>query len=47
MRRVITEGSVYHVLTYGLNSMGSYANQLNQHERWLVSKYVLELKAKL
>ena len=45
--RVITEGSVYHVLTYGLNSMGSYANQLNQHERWLVSKYVLELKAKL
>jgi len=45
--RNITEGSVYHVLTYGLNSMGSYANQLNQHERWLVSKYVLELKAKL
>ena len=45
--RVITEGSVYHVLTYGLNSMGSYANQLNQHERWLVSRYVLELKSKL
>ncbi len=45
--RVITEGSVFHVQTYGLNSMGSYANQLNQHERWLVSSYVLKLKAKL
>lgn len=45
--RVITEGSVYHVQTYGLNSMGSYANQLNQHERWLIAAYVLELKSKL
>ena len=45
--RVITEGSIYHVQTYGLNSMGSYANQLNQHERWLVAAYVLELKSKL
>ena len=45
--RVITEGSVFHVQTYGLNSMGSYANQLNQHERWLVSAYVLKLKSEL
>ena len=45
--RQITDGSVYHVLTYGLNSMGSYANQLSQHERWLVTDYVLQLKSKL
>lgn len=45
--RVITEGSVFHVQTYGLNSMGSYANQLNAHERWLVASYVINLKAKL
>lgn len=45
--RQITDGSVYHVLTYGLNSMGSYANQLSQHERWLVTDYVLQLKNKL
>lgn len=45
--RVITDGSVFHVLTYGLNSMGSYANQLDSHERWLVSSYVINLKAKL
>ncbi|MFE3846445.1 c-type cytochrome [Flavobacterium sp. LB3P45] len=45
--RIITEGSVFHVQTYGLNSMGAYANQLNSHERWLVSSYVINLKAKL
>jgi len=45
--RVITEGSIYHVIYYGLNSMGSYANQLNEEERWQVSAYVLELKADL
>jgi mono/diheme cytochrome c family protein len=45
--RIITEGSVFHVQTYGLNSMGSYANQLDTHERWLVSAYVMELKSKL
>ena len=42
--RGITEGSVFHVETYGLNAMGSYANQLNMHERWLVAAYVLKLK---
>ena len=45
--RVITQGSIFHVQTYGLNSMGSYANQLSQHERWLVAAYVLDLKSKL
>ena len=45
--RVITTGSVFHVQTYGLNSMGSYANQLNAHERWLVAAYVMKLKSEL
>jgi len=44
--REITVGSVYHVQTYGLNMMGSYANQLNQAERWQVAQYVMELKSK-
>lgn len=43
--REITEGSVYHVQTYGLNAMGSYANQLSQKERWMVASYVMQLKA--
>ena len=45
--RVITEGSIFHVITYGLNSMGSHANQLSAHERWLVTDYVLKLKSEL
>ncbi|MDP5001434.1 MAG: cytochrome c [Flavobacterium sp.] len=45
--REITEGSVFHVITYGLNSMGSHANQLSQDERWQVTDYVLKLKSGL
>lgn len=45
--RQISIGSIYHVETYGLNSMGGYANQLSQTERWMVAAYVLELKSKL
>jgi mono/diheme cytochrome c family protein len=45
--RAISVGSVYHVQTYGLNSMGSYANQLSQQERWMVAQYVLKLKSGL
>jgi mono/diheme cytochrome c family protein len=43
--REITEGSIYFVVTYGLNAMGFHANQLSSHERWLVSDYVLKLRA--
>ncbi|MGC6432442.1 MAG: c-type cytochrome [Jejuia sp.] len=45
--RAINEGSIYHVVYYGKNSMGSYANQLNEEERWQVVSYVLKLKADL
>ncbi|MBB4800218.1 MULTISPECIES: c-type cytochrome [Flavobacterium] len=45
--REITEGSIFHVETYGLNAMGSHANQLSAHERWLVADYVLKLKSQL
>lgn len=42
--RNITVGTTYHVIYYGLNSMGSYAGQLNHEERWQVSEYVMKLK---
>ena len=45
--REITEGSVYHVIYYGRNAMGSYANQLDEDERWLVSNYVMQLRGEL
>jgi len=45
--RELTEGGIYHVITYGLNSMGPHKNQLSQHERWLVTDYVLKLNSEL
>ena len=45
--RAINAGSVYHTIYYGKNAMGSYANQLNEEERWQVVSYVLKLKADL
>lgn len=45
--RNISVGSTYHVIYYGLNSMGSYAGQLDYTERWQVSEYVMTLKADL
>ncbi len=45
--RAITEGSIYHVMYYGLNSMGSYASQMTEEELWMVDHYVMSLKDKL
>jgi mono/diheme cytochrome c family protein len=45
--RVITEGGVYHVQMYGLNTMGSYASQTNELERWQIVQHVMNLKATL
>jgi mono/diheme cytochrome c family protein len=45
--RDINVGTTFHVLYYGLNSMGSYASQLNEQERWQVSEYVMKLREDL
>ena len=45
--RAITEGSIYHVVYYGRNTMGSHAAQVNEKERWQIAAYVLKLKADL
>ncbi len=45
--RNITTGSTYYVQQYGLNAMGSYAAQMNNHEMWQVSEYVMKLKEDL
>ena len=36
----LPEGTLYHVMTYGKNLMGSYASQLNRRQRWMVAQYV-------
>ncbi|MEM9685791.1 MAG: cytochrome c [Bacteroidota bacterium] len=45
--RAITEGSIYHVIYYGRNAMGSHATQVNEKERWQITAYVLKLKEDL
>ena len=45
--RNITEGGTYHVQMFGLNTMGSYASQTNELERWQITQHVMNLKATL
>lgn len=45
--RTIVMGGIYHVQTYGLNAMGSYASQVSEKERWQIAMHVMDLKATL
>lgn len=38
--RAITQGSIYHVMYYGINNMGSYASQTSTEERWQIAHHV-------
>ena len=40
----LADGTMFHVITYGKNNMGSYASQLDKKERWMVIKYVRSLQ---
>lgn len=45
--RVITPGSIFHVVTYGKGVMGSHAAQVTPEERWQLAMHVLELRRNL
>jgi hypothetical protein len=40
----LTDGKIYHTITYGNGAMGSYASQLAPEERWKVVLYVHHLQ---
>ncbi|MBI3510385.1 MAG: c-type cytochrome [Bacteroidetes bacterium] len=40
---ILTDGHIYHVITYGKGNMGSHATQLTPEERWTVIEYVQKL----
>jgi len=40
----LTDGKIYHTITYGLNLMGPHASLLSPEERWKVVMYVRELQ---
>ncbi|NOR29354.1 MAG: cytochrome c [Lutibacter sp.] len=45
--RDINEGSIYHVIMFGRNMMGSHASQLTAKERWKTTMYVEQLRTDL
>jgi cytochrome c len=40
---VLTDGHIYHVITYGKGNMGSHASQISSEERWKIIAYVERL----
>jgi mono/diheme cytochrome c family protein len=42
----MAEGTMFHSVTYGKNTMGSYASQLNTMQRWMVIAYIKAQQAK-
>ena len=41
--RDLTDGKIYHTITYGINLMGPHASQVNPEERWKITMYVRQL----
>jgi mono/diheme cytochrome c family protein len=42
----MTDGTMFHSITYGKNLMGSYASQLSREQRWKIVKYIRTLQPK-
>ena len=40
----MADGTIFHVMTYGKNLMGSYASQLDKRQRWMIVKYIRTLQ---
>ncbi|MEY5069804.1 MAG: hypothetical protein RLZ47_1666 [Bacteroidota bacterium] len=40
----LTDGKIYHTITYGVNLMGAHRNQITPTERWKIVMYVHELQ---
>jgi mono/diheme cytochrome c family protein len=38
----MSEGTMFHSITYGKNAMGSYASQLSTEQRWMIVHYIKE-----
>ena len=40
----VTEGHIFHVITYGKGLMGAHGSQVSEEDRWKIAKYVKELQ---
>lgn len=41
---LISEGRMFHTMTYGKNNMGSYASQVTPEERWKIISYLKKIQ---
>lgn len=42
----ISEGHIFHVITYGKGLMGAHGSQVSPEDRWRIARYVKELQKK-
>jgi mono/diheme cytochrome c family protein len=42
----MTDGTMYHSITYGKGLMGSYASQVTRAQRWMIIKYIRSMQPK-
>jgi len=40
----VTEGHIFHVITYGKGLMGAHGSQVNEEDRWKIARYVKQLQ---
>ncbi len=38
--KALTDGNIYHTITFGKGQMGSYASQVRPEQRWMVINYI-------
>ena len=43
--KALSEGTMYHVATFGKGQMGSYASQMTSQQRWMVVAYIKKAQA--
>jgi mono/diheme cytochrome c family protein len=40
----VSEGHIFHVITYGKGLMGAHGSQVSEEERWKIARYVKQLQ---
>ena len=43
-QRELSQGHVFHVITYGIRRMGAHGSQLSEEKRWQIARYVQTLQ---
>jgi mono/diheme cytochrome c family protein len=43
-QRDLSEGHIFHVITYGIRRMGAHGSQISPEKRWKIVKYVQQLQ---